>query len=371
MDLIIREAQYSDCAAVGSLKQRNGLSVKWSADRWVGLWEENPAMIENKTLPLGWVLEHENKIVGYLGNIPMYYLFQGRRLLATAVRGFAVDIEYRSHSLRLIAAFFSQKNVDLLLSTSANMLAGSVYQLSKAKKIPYPDYDKALFWIINGQGFIRSYLQYKGYSKALAKIGGFLLSPVIRFEALLNRRKPKRTVSTCDITVLEPKSVSSEFDEFWERMLAERPQCMLAERSAQALRWHFGHCAAIERQAKFICVWRGGKLLGYLVLTHEDSKNTGLKRNRISDLLVEKDDPDLIDALLNASVQQARIENRDILELIGFPEQIRERLKEGNAYTRKLPSWLFWYKAVIPELSDPLKCGDTWYASSYDGDASL
>ncbi len=368
---MIREARYSDCMEVGSLKQRNGLSVKWSVDRWVGLWKENPAMIENMTLSLGWVLEYDNKIVGYLGNIPIHYWFQGRRLLATAARGFAVDEKYRSHSLRLIAAFFSQKNIDILLSTSANQLAGSVYKLSKAKKIPYPDYDKVLFWIINEQGFVGSYLQFKGYSKTLAKVVGFLLYPVIRFESLLNRRRPIRTASSCNITVLDPKSVSSEFDEFWKRILLERPQCLLAERSAEVLRWHFGHCAAIERQAKFVCAWRAGKLVGYLVLTREDSERTGLKRSRISDLLVENNAPDLIDALLNASIHQVRIENRDILELIGFPDNIRERFKKGNAHTRKLPSWLFWYKIINSELNDSLISKAAWYGSSYDGDASL
>lgn len=357
--------------AVGSLKQRNGLLVKWSADRWVGLWKDNPAMKENSNIPIGWVLEHEKEIVGYLGNIPMFYFLKGKRLLAVAARGFAVDPEYRSHSLRLVAAFFSQKNVDLLLSTSANQLAASVYQLSRAQKIPQPDYDKALFWIVNAHGFIRSFLQLKGYSKLLANTVGILLSPLIRIESFLKRRRPRRVESIFTISVIDPESVLSEFDEFWYRIMAERSDCLLAERSAKVLRWHFGHCAAKERHAKFICAWSREKLLGYIVLTHEDSPRTGLKRNRVSDLLVENDEPDVIDALLNESIKQTKIENRDILELTGFPDKIRQHFRKGNAYMRKLPSWLFWYKVVTPELMDKLKCENTWYGSSYDGDASL
>jgi len=370
MKPLLREARYSDCEAVGDLKRRNGLSVKWSSDRWIGLWKENPAMLRNQTMPIGWVLEHKGNIVGYLGNIPMYYQFQGIRLLAAAARGFAVDVEYRSGSLKLLAAFFSQKHVDLLLNTSANMSAGRVFQLCKAEKIPCPDYDKALFWVINAQGFINSVLRRRGYGSWLSLVGGTVLAPAIRFEGLLRQRGPIRHAAAYQMSVLEPHSIGAEFDEFWQRTLAERSQCLLAERSACVLRWHFGHRAATARRARVICARSAGKLVGYAVLTREDSERIGLMRSRIVDLMAEKDAPDLIDALLNAAFQQARTDGSHILELIGFPKQIRARFVDGRAYERQLSSWPFWYKAA-PDLLESLKCEDAWYGSSYDGDASI
>lgn len=368
---MIREARYSDCDAVGVLKKRNGLSVKWSADRWVGLWQENPAMPQDQAMPIGWVLEHEGRIVGYLGNIPMYYHFQGKRLLAAAARGFVVDPEFRGHSIRLPAAFFSQKNVDLLLNTSANVAAGSVFQLCKAEKIPYPNYDKALFWVIDAQGFAYSALRKHGYGAAPPVIARYVLGAAIYLEGMLRRRAPVRNTTTFEINVLEPSSVGTEFDEFWRRTLVERPQCLLSERSARVLSWHFGHRAAIERRAKFVCAWRAGKLIGYAALTREDSENIELKRSRITDLIAEKDTPELIDALLNVAFWQARIDGSHILELIGFPEHIRAHFVDGRAYERQLSSWQFWYKAVAPGLSDSLKRKEAWYGCSYDGDASL
>src|SRR5437016_3877551 len=106
MRLVIREAKYSDCSGVGALTIRNGLAFQWSLDRWVGLWQENPSMQFEPSFPIGWVLEEAGKIVGYLGNVPLLYHIQGKRVRAAAARGFAVDVEHRSHSFRLAAAFF-------------------------------------------------------------------------------------------------------------------------------------------------------------------------------------------------------------------------------------------------------------------------
>lgn len=328
-------------------------------------------MLQNPSMPIGWVLEQDGRVVGYLGNVPIYYQYRGKRLLAVAARGYVVDAGCRKHSLKLAAAFFAQKNVDLLLNTSANESAGSVFQLCKAEKIPYPNYDKALFWIVNARDFAIAALRMRGYGGALAVIGGTVLTPLIRIEGLLRKRGPLARAAEFEISILEPHVVGAEFDEFWRRTLVERSQCLLAERSAEALRWHFGHRAAFARQAKFICAWRAGRLAGYAVLAREDSERTGLKRSRVVDLMAENDDPVLIDALLHAGFLQARRDGSHMLELIGFPEKIRARLMAGRAYVRQLPSWLFWYKAVAADLCDSLKCEDAWYGSPYDGDASL
>lgn len=368
----MREVRYSDCVAVGELKRRNGFAVKWSTDRWVGLWRGNPAMPNDQGVPMGWVLEQAGNVVGYLGNIPLHYQFKGKRLLAAAARGFAVDAACRSHSLRLAAAFVSQKNVDLLLVTSANAPAAAVFQLCKAEKIPYPDYDKALYWIINPRQFADSALRKYGFSGVVAAIAGAVPALVIHLERLLCRRGPPGNGAACDMSILEPGAIGAEFDEFWQRTLEERSECILAERSARVLRWHFGHRAAGARQAKFVCARSAGKLVGYAVLTREDSEEIGLMRSRIVDLIAERDAPELIDTLLYAAYQQARADGSHMLELIGFPARIRARLVAGRAFSRPLPSWPFWYKAVATGLCNGrLKEEDAWYGSSYDGDASL
>lgn len=366
----VREVQFSDYAAVSDVVTGNGLATEWPMDCWVGLWQENPAMPQNQPMPIGWVLEHAGKIGGYLGNIPMHYHFQGKRLLAAAAHKLAVNVDYRSKTLRLVAAHFAQKNVDLFLNTSANAASASVFQMCKSEPIPQPDYDKALFWVVNTRGLVESVLRNRGYGSVFAAAGGAALTPALKIEGLLRRRGPLASSATLETNVLEPHGIGDEFDEFWQRTLTQRQQCLLADRSLRALRWHFGNLGAGARQAKFVCAWRSSKLVGYAVLIREDSRGSGLRRSHIADLIAENDDPRVIDTLLNAAFRQAHAEGCHILELIGFPTRIRDRLAAGHAYTRQLQSWMFWYKAA-PSLRERCQDENVWYGSLYDGDASL
>lgn len=368
---LLREARYADSEAVDALTRRNGLQLGWAEDRWTGVWRENPAMLEDGSIPIGWVLEHGGCVVGYLGNIPMHYWFRGKRRLAVAARGLVVDPAWRGQSLQLISAFFSQENIDLLLNTSANEVAGAVFEFFRAEKIPSPDYDQALFWITGANGFAVSAMRRRGHGRGMSLLGGAVLAPLFRLDGILRRRGPRAISAGCEIVVLEPHAIGAEFDEFWQRMLAERGQCLLAERSAQALRWHFDHSAAAARRAKFICVRREGRMEGYAVLVREDSERLGLERSRIADLIAGNDEPAVIDALLQVCCREARKDGSHMLEMIGFPEKVRARFLAGRPYMWRLPSWPFWYKAVAADLCDGLKYEDAWYGSPYDGDASL
>lgn len=371
--LLIREVAYEDCESVGELMQRNGLTGKCSSDRWIRLWQDNPAMPKDGSFPKGWVLENCGRIVGYLGNIPLCYHYNGKCILAAAARGLAVDSLFRSHSLRLTAAFFSQRNVGLLLNTTANEAVAAVFKMCKAQKITSPECDVALYWINKSRQFASSGLRKKyGVSGFLCAIGGALLGPAIYLEGRLRKRRPLGTGMGYDIEIIDPNSVGMEFDELWQHTLQDRPNCIIADRSAQSLRWHFGHGTTGGRGVKFVCARRAGKLVGYTVLTRENSEEIGLMRSRISDFIAQRDALDLIDALLLAAFQQASRDGSYMTEIIGFPAVIRERLVAGRAHSRLLPSWPFWQKLTSPVLCNAnLTYESSWYASTFDGDASL
>ena len=372
MGLTIRETRYSDAESIHGLLKRHALvSAELSADLWTALWRENPAFQEGPAIPMGWILEDAGAVVGYLGNIPSRYHYRGEQLLAAAARAFAVDVAFRSQSVKLLHAFCSQQNVDLLLNTSANTAAGTMFQLCKARRIPQAGYDTALFWVIEARGFAASVLRKRGHGRAVSMIGGAVLSTGVRLDTMLRRRRPVGRAAALDIDVVDPASVDDEFDEFWRHTLAERPETLLADRSAHALRWHFGHRGAGDRRAKLVRVRRSGRLVGYTALTIEDAADIGLRRTRIADLIAERDDPDLIDALLRGALRQAKANGSHILELVGFPERIRSRMIAGHALARQLPAWPFWYKAMRTTLAAQLQHEDAWYGSSYDGDTSL
>ena len=368
----LREARMGDCAAVVALMQRNGLVVNSTTRRWAWLWHDNPAVAGmRESMPIGWVLENGNGIVGYLGNLPLAGRFNGKMLRIAAARGFAVDPGTRGNSLRLAAAFFSQKGADLLLNTSANAAAASVFGLCKAGVLPQADYNNVLLWVLKSRPFAESYLRKFGKAPWLAKLAAPALAVPIAAEGMVRRRALRSDSSGHIVDVLEPGKVGEEFDVLWAAIVQTRPNRLLADRSAATLRWHFNRDHAPERHASLLALRVGGTLAGYAAITRENSEQLGLKRSRISDLVAKDDDVGVIDALLAASYEYASAEGSHALELVGFPRVVRERALRGNPHSYRLPSQPYWYKALDPTLASDLEQERAWYGSPYDGDVTL
>ena len=112
--VIIREAKYEDEDLVQQLCSRNGMRQEDKAWQWI--WNSN--RLYDDKWPLGWVLVSNDTIVGFIGNIPRLYSYQGKNLIAGVGRAFVVDKMFRSHSLKLVAKFFSQKYADFLVFSS-------------------------------------------------------------------------------------------------------------------------------------------------------------------------------------------------------------------------------------------------------------
>jgi hypothetical protein len=368
----LREARFEDCDGVLALMRRNGLPVESTTARWHWLWQNNPAIaLLQEPWPMGWILENESGIAGYLGNVPMLYRFNGKTLRVGAARGFAVDHSARSHSLRLVAAYFSQTGADLLLNTSANAAAASVWGLCKARTVPQANYDKVLLWILKDRAFVESYLLKLGKAPWLAKLAAFLAAPAVSAEGIVRRRIPRSSSSGAVVSVLDPSEIGEEFDVLWQDIVKSRPDRLLADRSAHSLRWHFDTQNAVERQAKVIALRRNGVLSGYAILTREDSGRLGLKRARISDMIAKDDDVSAIDDLLAASYKQAKATGCHALELVGFPGFVRQRALAANPHIYRLPAPPYWYKARDPLIASELEKELHWYALPYDGDATL
>jgi hypothetical protein len=103
-----RELQFSDFEGIAELRKVSGLFPD-SLDSWDRLWRKNPALrLAKSRLPMGWVLEGDNKIVGYLGNIPLLYHFGDKPLLAVAASSFAVEPAYQTFSKDLAVSFYGQ-----------------------------------------------------------------------------------------------------------------------------------------------------------------------------------------------------------------------------------------------------------------------
>jgi hypothetical protein len=365
----LRQARLEDHAQIAALAAKFELRVE-SYPGWEHLWIDNPAFREIKvTFPIGWVLDNgEGGVSGYLGNVPISYEFEGKKLLAATTRAWVVDLPYRSYSPLLLGTYFQQPNVDLFLSTTVNSQSAPAYQIFEGIPVPQGAWDRTLFWITDYQGFMESFLRQKG--KAMAKslsyplAAGIFLSDQLKGGRLLENGRALKVVP-CPM-------FDDRFEAFWAALRERKSNVLLAVRSREALAWHFKF--ALQRQAAWIYTVEGKSgLAAYSVFLRHDYHPIGLTRMRLADFqcLDPELAPEALAAMLEDAMSRCRRESIHMLELVGFSPELEKALERASPHRRPLSSWLYFYKASTPALAEKLSNSAVWEPSLFDGDSSL
>jgi GNAT superfamily N-acetyltransferase len=297
-EAVLREVIPEDFDGITEVKQRAGLG-RDVMENWLWLWEKNPAYYESCPRPsMGWVVERKGAIIGYFGNIPQRFAWGDRILLAGTATALCVDPTFRGQGFGfdLVRAWRNQKNVDIALSTTTNAKAGQLMRTLGVDDLPQKGYDTAFSWIIDPTGFARAALKKKGFGAWLAAWGGGVGGVAIRVDGVLFKRKPRALRGSSQVEVLEGMRFGAEFDDLWNRKAREKKR-LLGLRNACALQWHFGG-PTVRNISRVLCCRRDGALIGYAVSMRFDASDVGLARAMIVDLLVERDDPNVVDLLV-------------------------------------------------------------------------
>jgi hypothetical protein len=362
----IREASFEDYPQITSLESRYGLETK-TEEEWRHLWINNPVYTELQGgWPIGWVLESEDgRIVGYVGNIPLGYQFQGRRLVAAATYAWVVDSAYRSYSILLLDRYFDQKTADLYLSTTVNCQASKAFCTFNSLPVPVGAWDRAAFWITHHRGFAASWMAMKAPS-----LGGLLSYPLsaalwgtdlLAGRALRGGRKQVHVEPCADF--------DGRFDTFWGVLKRRNSHLLLAVRTREVLRWHFKY-AILRKGAWILTVTNASELVAYSIFCRQDSQRFGLKRMRLVDFQALDGSRALLLPMLSWALRRCREEGIHMLEHLGFCPR-RDGFENLRPRQRRLPSWLYFYKAHDQSLGGHLASPEVWNPSWFDGDASL
>jgi hypothetical protein len=364
IDCSVREATFGDYEAISQVKRRNGLDVVDYLD-WVRLWNDNPFRSE-LSVPMGWVLESKAQgIVGTFSNIPRMYTFNCEPVRAAVASAWAVDPHFRSKAIFLANKYFSRKNVDLFLDTTASPQAGVLFKAFKCKDIPGPSFARILFWITNYAGFAGAVLR-KARVPAFA---GMRHAAGIAFHCRDLAHLSKGRFLRKEICLLP--SFDERFDAIWE-LLRRRRGRLLAVRTREALTWQFHH-AAEYGDPVILGLLEGNSLSGYLIMKRYDQEQFGLRRFRVVDIQALREDASTILSLMSAALDHAARSGVDVVEAIGFHESKRDLLERLNPRHRSLPSCPYLYR-VNANSRSPLNAlheADAWDPSPFDGDAAL
>jgi len=92
-------------------------------------WKSNPYLTDN--IPIGWIITDNDteQIRGFMGNLPVMFMYAEDRLRAVAAAAWYVSEEFSQESASLYLMFNRQKDVDIYLNTTPsvsvqNMLIG-------------------------------------------------------------------------------------------------------------------------------------------------------------------------------------------------------------------------------------------------------
>ncbi len=365
----LREAQLSDFRAVANLKRCWGLKPD-SLENWERLWRDNPAL-GPLSRPMGWVLEAEGRLVGYLGNISQLYRYGDHTLTSVASHGLVVEPAFRGATLSLVAAFYRQESVDLYLTTTAIETVGKIARLFKADPLPQADYGTVLFWVLQPQFFTKAVMKKLQLGPVVSRVGAVFVSFAIGADVILRRRRPKGRSTALTVTESVVNDIGDDFQHLWDQKVGEKPHRLLADRSPATLRWHF-QIPGDPGNTSVLCCRRNGELVGYAVVRNEaPDAATGLRKSILADMLAKQDDPDVMRALWRAAYDQSRRAGSHVLEVLGFPEKVRKVCLQSHPYERRYPASPFYYKASDHKIHQLFSDGLLWYASPFDGDTTL
>jgi hypothetical protein len=365
----VSEAQFSDFESVCALNLRLGQGPD-SVENWRRLWVENPALQDGKgNSPIGWMLKASNEVVGFLGSIPLQYEFEGRALRVAATCRLAVDPAYRASTHLLVVSFFRQKNVDVFLNSSATVEAGRMMVASKASPLPQSDYGTVFFWVVDPRPFTKEVFKKLGVNSTFAGPAAAIASLAIKGDAAVRGRVPRAKRSKYFLTEIGLDELDPLLKQFWSRDSSELAR-LSAKRTPEIMRWHFDPPHNRRKISIFACSAEN-KLAGYVIVRHEQEVTSGIRRSLVADMMIQDDDPVVLEHLLAAAFQASKKSGCHVLEVMGFPQNIRQKLLKLKPYTRKYPACPFYYKARERSLHEKLANESVWYASPFDGDATL
>ena len=362
----IREASFEDYSRIAALQVAYKRPIK-PYEEWRHLWTNNPAYLRlRNALPIGWVVERADKeMVGYLGNIPFLYEIGGRRLLVCAAHAWVVDARYRPYALALLNLYFSQKNVDLFLNSTVGPASVESFGVFQSSRVPVGDWDRSVFWITNGPGFLAAWLREKEipYPKPLS----YGLAVGLALRRALSIRPLSRI--GCGQKLQLCRNFDGRFDTFWESLRKNNPNLLLAVRSREMLEWHFRY--PLRNNEAWILTAGTDPIVAYAIFLRQDNPKVGLTRMRLVDYQALDGSTTVLVPMLAWALEKCSREGVHMLECLGLRTEYRRAIAELAPYERKLPCWMFFYKAPDSRLEERLKAPDAWDPAPFDGDASL
>jgi hypothetical protein len=357
----LRAASFDDYESIRRLWEE----VTWqmpSPTDWQALWINNPVCQRlGKNYSLGWVLEQGNKVVGSLTSFPRPYTFQGADIVCANPLGWVVQADYRGYAPLLFYEYFDQPNIDLFIYATVSAQLHPVFE-ELARRVPVGNWGLASLWAVSHVGLAQKVL--RTLRTPFADVLAYPIGGVLWLKDCLSRPPVPKTPTP--YTVDFQDGFDAKFDIFWNDLLKEQPEKLLAERTCAALTWYFAKPLRTNR-VWILTACRSEQLRAYSIFGCFEHG----RRARLIDYQTLEPEIDLLPNFLGAALRRCATQRVWFLENWGRGVPKMRTADDCAPYRRKLSSWSFYYRAADPTLDAKLASAQYWEPSTFDGDDSL
>ena len=365
MTINIREATKGDYNQIKELHEKFDLKILNEND-WSNFWSQNPYYLESKkNIPIGWVVEENSKVVGYLGNLVKEYYYKKEKIIIAFLHGWVVDTKYRLEAVLLFRKFFNQENIQIFMNTTANKATANLWSKNDAKKVPLKNFQNALFIILDLEKFINSYFKYKKIN-----ISKFIKKIIFYFSRIFFSNKIscwKKLDVNLEVNL--NNTIDENFEQFWKLYKADCENYLLLSRTTNWMKWHFKK-KINEGSAWIVSLRDNNQILGYAICSDTSNNKIDLKRISIVDLVALGDDEKIYLSLIKKCILEGKKRNYHTVEFIGYKNLKRKIFSKFKPFKRKL-AFPFFYKSKNQIYENFLEKHEIWDPSLIDGDAFL
>ena len=278
-------------------------------------WSANPAYTD--LFPKGWILENGPSIVGFIGNLPVKFVYCRKITTAVAAVSWYVDPSVRGlSSLRLFNAFQKQKQASLFLFNSDNPDLQKIVTKNKFKDFIVPRFQTKYFYVVNRTKLdyiVRKFL-FCGELPRLHEIAAFIKKFGLLTCAYIYQKPVGRMSASpdTDYTTSLCTSCDDSFSNLWEPYLHACDVTL--SRDTKTLNWIYFSSVHPNKRVVIQCRRsRDNSLAGYMVFDILRKNTSDVATMHLMDMCLEKHDPRVMASLLAFAIETGKQHNAALL----------------------------------------------------------
>jgi len=299
--------------------------VFWE-NRLLFWWDNNPAFSDD--LKRGWILKDTDslKIVGFIANIPTFFIYEGKKIVVNNASTWRVEKEYRNLSIKLFLSLINYSKDTILFDTTPSNAVEEILELLKFDKL---DVNKATAIPIS----ISEHTTNKYLNKIKLLIP--LLNSVLSIFNKLFLSNPKHFYSK----IISSNEISTNFDDLWEKTKHNFSNTLL--RDSKTIKWYLGNQFSFGKV--IICCFKDNEMIGYGIFS--------INGNIMSliDFWSANIKFDILKSIATEAFYYGKNNNIKWLYFIHFNNHIKKMFEKLYPYKKKYPTALY-YKTKICDL---------------------